>query len=355
MKNKKSKLIVLFIIIFLIIGVFISKAKLKFAFERMLASAKFSQEVEILYGEGFNNSIALSPKECLVASYIEKEEGLIFSVKVDGHWEKEAVDADALAGNTSSLAFNSKGEPSILYIDKDFSLNLAQKSEGKWNIEKIFDGAALSLNLVFDQEGNPNISFWSTSKGALVFGKRVAGEWQIEFLDSGRVGWWNSLALDQEQNPHISYYDFENKDLLYVFFNGQKWRKEIVDFEGDVGCFNSIALDSKNQTHISYFNETNPSLKYAKQTESGWNIETVSPKAGEKSKILLDEEENPIIFFIEGSDLKIAKKQEGNWKIRKIASGEFGDSSFLIDDKGNLHLLWQDLSQEKLKYLKTKL
>jgi hypothetical protein len=349
------KIIILILLVILAGTLFVSREKVNFAFGNLLASLNITQGPEIVGDGGFGNSVAMSLSGNLAVSFIDTEGKLIFAKKIGEEWQKEVVDSNALAGNTTSLAFNGKGESSILYIDKNFSLKLAKKLGENWEIEKIFDEVALSFNLVFDSKDNPNISFWSTAKGALVFAKRIAGEWQIEFLDSGGVGWWNSLALDQEQNPHISYYDFENKDLLYLFFDGKTWQKEIVDFENDVGRFNSIALDSDSQVHISYFDETNSNLKYAQKTEGGWKIETVSQEGGERTKILLDEKENPIIFFIENSDLKIAKKTDNFWKIKKIASGEFSDNSFLLDSKGNHHLLWQDLSQGKLKYLKVPL
>lgn len=349
MKNRFQIIIILFAIA---ISVFFLLERNIIQFRKLLASLDVFQEAEVISNGGFGNSFEMSPDGSLALSFIDNEGKLIFVEKVEKKWQTEVVALDALAGNETSLAFDKKGEPNILYVDQDFSLKLAKRlGYNNWESEKIFDKVALSVNLIFDKDGNPNISFWSTSKGTLMFGKKTEGMWQIEIIDSGEVGWWNSLALDADQNPHISYYDFKNGDLLYVFFNGEKWQKEVIDFEGDVGRFNSMVLGPNNQPHISYFNQTNSCLKYATKEGDGWRIETIDRQGGEKTNIVLNKNKEPIISFVENKNFKIAKKINDYWEIKKIDSGLIEDNSVLFDDKGNIHLLWYDLSQKRLKYL----
>lgn len=357
--KENFKILIIILATILVFLIFVSE-KIRFSFERFLASPEISLSTEIIGEDGFGNSLALSFQKNPAVSFLNEKEGLIFTEKINGRWRKEIVDPEGLAGNMTSLAFDEKGRPSILYIGKDFSLKLATKINKNWKIEKISDGAALSCNLVFNGQGQPNISFWNKNKGALIFGKREEGKWKIETVDSGQVGWWNDLAIDQNQNPHISYFDFKNKDLLYVFFDGKGWQKEIVDFEGDVGRWNSIVLDKKGLPYISYFDEQNADLKCAKKEKTGWEIRRIDTlgAVGERTNIVLDKNGNPVIsyFDLSNSDFKLVRKGDRGWKIQLIDSkGEVGgDNSILIDKKGNILLLWQDLLKRKLKFLSWK-
>ena len=356
--KENFKILILVLVIVLGFSIFFLNKKIRFFSGGLfLASPKDFLDIEIIDNGGFGNSLALSLEKNPAVSFLDEERGLIFIQKLGGKWQEEIVDKEALAGNDTSLAFNSKGEANILYIDKNFSLKLATKINQEWKIEKIVDGAALSLNLLFDKEDNPLISFWLTSKGALAFAKKVNSKWQIEIVDSGEVGWWNDLALDKNQNPHISYFDFKNKDLLYAFFDGLCWRKEVVDFEEDVGRWNSILVQG-DEVYISYFDEGNAKLKYAKKGKGGWEIESIdkSDTTGERTNIAQDEDGNLYIsyFDLSYSDFKLAKKAKDDKKWQTFTideKGEVGgDNSLLIDKEGNIFLSWQDLSHKKLKY-----
>ncbi|MDW8064406.1 MAG: carboxypeptidase regulatory-like domain-containing protein, partial [Anaerolineae bacterium] len=82
-----------------------------------------------------------------------------------------------------------------------------------------------------------------------------------------------SLALDGTGNPHISYYDASNGALKYARWTGSGWEIQKVDAGGDVGQYTSLALDSAGNPHISYYDASNGALKYAHWTGSGWEIQ----------------------------------------------------------------------------------
>jgi hypothetical protein len=316
---------------------------------------QITNETEIIGDDGFGNSLCLDRLQNPAVSFLNKENELFFAQRVNGRWQKEIVAHDAQAGHQTSLAFDKEGKPNILYISNNFSLKLATKINSHWKIEKIYENAALSPNLIFDKDNIPHISFWSPYKG-LMYGKKIDGKWRIELVDGGKVGWWNSLALDDKALPHISYFDFENKDLLYIFFDGTKWKKEIVDFEGDVGRFNSLILDKENLPHISYVEEnfaTKPccGVKYAEKEKDGWKIEKVDFERGaEKTKIAFFDNTFYISYF--DGKFKLAKKINNSWQIYTIAlkGNQGGDTSIFVDKNGKLYLIWQDFDNGKLKY-----
>jgi hypothetical protein len=370
--KENFKFLISLLTILLLFSVFISREKInefvsslyseiKISFEELLASPGISQEIEVIGDGGFGNSITQDNSQNIAVSFLNGKGELIFAKKVKNSWQKEIVDSQAQAGHKTSLAFSKDGRANILYIDKDFSLKIATKQNRSWKKEQIAGSAALSCSLIFDKNNTPHISFWDPNKGGLKYGRYVVydeiGKWKIETVDAGEVGWWNDLVLDESQKPHISYFDFKNKDLLYVFFNGKNWHKEIVDFERDVGRFNSITLDKDDQPHLSYFDEEKSDLKYAKKGEGGWEIETVTKNGtvGERTNIVVDQNGNPLIsyFDLSNGDFKLAKKNENQeWETKIIDSkGETGgDNSVFIDKENKLNLVWQDLTQGKLKY-----
>lgn len=350
------KFIVIALLLILILGVSISRTKINFSLKSLLASLEISDKIEIIGNDGFNNSLTLDIKENPSVSYIDETRGLIFTKRDNAGWKEEVVSVDALAGNQTSLAFDSNGAPYILYTDKNFSLKMAGKKDDKWEIEKIYDDTAISSNLVIDKTNTPHIAFWETSKVALIYGKKAQGKWEIETVENGKVGWWNSLALDQDNYPRISYFDFGNKDLLYVFFDGKSWKKETVDFEGDVGRYSKLVLDSEGNSYITYFDEKNGNLKYAKRVNGGWELEKVNSEgiSDGKSSIVLDANRNPFILFFDLTDknFKLIKKIENSWQTTNTSiKGEAdGDRFLALGMDGKLHLLVQDLVEKKLKY-----
>lgn len=332
-----------------------------------LASLSFnSKDIEKVGKKGFNNSTAVNNNSNPAVSYINKGKGLFFAQKIGNDWEKEKVAENSLAGNQTSLAFNSNGIPHILYISKDFSLKLAKrKAEGeKWEIKKIHKDAASSCDIEFYDGNDDNslgyMSFWNPSQGMMYGIKTSKGKgWKTGLLEGGEVGKWSSLAVDEQGIAHVSYLDFEEKELVYANYGKgegerKRWRKQTVDF-ANVGAWNSIALDENSSPSIGYTNKKDDSLKYAKQNETGWEIENLENLKGEEINFgYLGN--SPVISFYNGGEeeLVLVKKNQNSWEKYTIGSS-IGDSSMAIQDN-QIFLSWQDEANNSntLKFLKIK-
>jgi len=365
MPKAKTQMIFLFVffILFLILFLF---GNLKISLTASLTERKF----DLLNENGFGGSIFVDMQKRPFISFINEKGELVLMEKENNFWKKEIVSQDGFFGAKTTIKENKKGEIFILYVNKNGILKLAVKKDGSWNFEDIFKGAFLYSSLFINKDDRLYVSFWVPKEG-IFYGIKECDKWKVELVDGGEVGWWNSLSVDKNGRPHISYFDFKNKDLLYLFFNGKFWEKEIVDFEGDVGRWNSIFLDEKDEPWISYFDMTNGDLKVAKKENKGWLIEKVDTKGvvGERNNIIFsNDKKTPIISYVNGSDnsFRIAKKINNFWQIFiveesfKITSkgikGEIGgDNSIFIDNEGYLHLLWQNLFEKNLRYFKIKL
>lgn len=330
-----------------------------------LLSSIQRKNIEVVGRDGFGNSLLLNSLDEPKASYIQSNGNLVFAEKTNGIWRKEVIVKNGLPGPNISLARDRDDNYYILYFTKEGSLSLATKEKNSWKVEEIFYDASLSCNLVFDNNDIPHISFWSPQNG-LLYGTKENGKWKIDIIDYGKVGWWNDLFLDKEDNPHISYFDFERKSLLYLYFNGNYWKKETVDFGEDVGRYNSIYLERGDVPIISYFNAKEGILKVAKKSYGGWILEKVDSEGivGEETNIT-GKDQNFIISYVGLSDnsFRIAEKVNDKWHVSiidkkddftaKNIKGEIGGSnSVFLDRSGKLHLLWQDLLNDKLKYIK---
>lgn len=358
MLNKKF--LIILIIIFFLGAILVGNIY----YPDLLSSIK-RKNIEIVGQDGFGNSLILDSLNKPKVSYIQSNGNLVFAEKTNGIWKEEVVEKNSLPGTDTSLARDRNDNYFILYFTKKGSLSLAAKEKNSWKVEEIFNDASLSCNLIFDNNNIPHISFWSPKNG-LLYGKKENGKWKIEIIDYGKVGWWNDLSLDKKNNPHISYFDFGRKNLLYLYFDGNYWKKEIVDFGEDVGRYNSIYLERGNVPIISYFDDREGILKIAKKSYGGWILEKVDNKGivGEETSIT-GKDQNFIISYVGLSDnsFRIAEKINNKWYISiidkkddftvKNIKGEIGgNNSVFLDGDGKLHLLWQDLLSDKLKYIK---
>ncbi len=69
-----------------------------------------------------------------------------------------------------------------------------------------------------------------------------------------------AIAVDTQDNPHIVY---GGDRLYYAYYDGNKWRYNIVDASPGHKYYPSIALDTSGNVHISYLDHANDDLKYA--------------------------------------------------------------------------------------------
>jgi hypothetical protein len=219
------------------------------------------------YGIGFYCSIALDSIEHPHISYRSgSDENLKYAYFDGTKWNIEVVDSNGRVGWYTSIAIDKNDHPHISYTDMTNNKPKYAYFDGtKWNIEVIDtnSNSGRCTSIALDKEGNPHVAYAGVG---LKYAYKYQSNWVIEEVDNDHIGGDISLCLDSIDFPHISYNywdDYGPEKLMYVYFDGKEWHKEVVDVGTNVAIAGtSIAIDNNNFPHISYNDADN--LRYAR-------------------------------------------------------------------------------------------
>ena len=115
------------------------------------------------------------------------------------------MDTAPFSGYTSSLAFDSTGNPRIAYVDYDsnqgiYQIKYAEWTGTAWNKFPVIDNAGeASLSLALDQSGQPHISFWRNDyprPGGLIYASWVSNAWDLQIIG-------NKYRRGPQQRPGV--------------------------------------------------------------------------------------------------------------------------------------------------------
>ena len=202
----------------------------------------------------------------------------------------------SIVGTNNALTLDRYSNPVISYFDGvngDLRLITCGSTSCLFanNNIQIVDSAGfvgMFTSLALDSSGNPVISYYDDSNGALKLlhcGNAAClvelpcgfetcdGGNVFSIIDAGARGKYTSLALNSNGNPVISYYDRGNYDLKVVFCGNSACNADntirTVDSAGDIGVATSLRLDSSGNAVISYYDFTNQRLKLAQVLAPG--------------------------------------------------------------------------------------
>ncbi len=195
---------------------------------------------------GFFNSIILDAEENPVVFHGARElnyteYGLRVSRRIEGAWQSEWVDRGCFIGDVSA-ALSPEGNIAVAYYvddctvhmsyteDDEKALRYAFLDEEGWHIDIVDEAtkAGLYTKLAFDSLGNPAIVYYETESYGIgkqrdLFNLKLA-YWEEEnqrwfrqrVEEAGDVGMYNSLWFDAEDNIHISSFS-KTDNTIYLF------------------------------------------------------------------------------------------------------------------------------------------
>jgi len=270
-------------------------------------------------------------------------------------YETRIVDLGEELGQYPSVAFDSKGRPSMSYYDgRDGSLKFAELVKTEWVITTVdkwispdTGGVGAFSSLAIDQSGSPHISYMDRSRGQLKYAYLIGTEWKVKTLDQGPfVGSWTSLALDRNGAAHISYCyirtDASNPANVaeaypkYIMYDNRSAAiPEVIDpglsgayLLGDAKSFvltTSLVLNSDNTPQVAYHDPVKRSLNIARRlTGGGWAITIIDSAqnkiVGQYNSLAIDSEGKLHVSYTESypSILKYAAWDGTVWRIETV-------------------------------------
>jgi len=157
--------------------------------------------------------------------------------------------------------------------------------------------------------------------------------WMIEVIDlNGNVGRYCSAVIDSNNHIHIAYQDVDNLDLKYAYYDGTSWDKKTVYSAGDTGYYPRIAVDSNNTPHIVWYDKSTGKVMYAfwdsatgMWDDNGFSLGVpVNCSDDANLAIVLDSNNNPHVFYVNGRDLIHAYFDGTSWQTETIYTSPDG-------------------------------
>ena len=297
----------------------------------------------------------------------DKIKGEIVSKLVGVGWKIQTVDKEGDVGEYSSIAIDKEGGIHISYYDaSNHNLKYAYWNGSKWQIQ-VVDSMwknGYTNSICLDKDNRPHISYYTwvvpRKQCHLRYAYWDGSKWKFEVVDmEGNVGFCSCIKLDSKGRPHISYYDNSLEAIRYAFKTNSEWKKFIVDRgiwgggKWEAAIDTSLALDSQGRPHIAYFDQCNLDLKYAFWNGLEWKIQTVESRGevGMKPSLALDKKDRVYIAYKDATTqtLKLASLIKGKWKIQVVdKNGRL--PSIKIDKQGNPHIAYIAGPGQHLKY-----
>lgn len=328
-------------------------------------------------------------------------------------WEIETVDAAAgRYGGKCSLALDGRGRPHIAYWSsgKEPDISYARWDEEGWSVQTLDDsvnGWGCEITIRLDREDRPHIVYSSSAYSknprsscrytyACKYARPEGGKWRIDNVAAGEGDAPRlALALDNDGAANLAFLrridDTDNYriELSYGRYDGNAWEWELLAtppyFSDQLSIFlaggtepyvlngprffvrrdgrwqergipfhfGSRALDAHGRLHVAFHDD---GLIYGRQTEAGWDEETVDVKweAGCGASLALDRDGLPHISYFNDYDLRFAHFTGEEWVVGALEEYHRPlehdyDTSLAVDDEGHPTIAYFDPFSGALK------
>ena len=210
-------------------------------------------------------AIALDSRGRPVVAYTKGATEMRIATKGAGGWTNAPVVSAHV--EALDLVIDADDNPLIAYVARDEFLGtsalwFASYDGSTWSTEEIgpvsTQGIEFGVKLVLDPAGNPTMAYpVDTPVRGMQYTYLAASGWETELISSGDL-WQPSLALDSAGQPHVSFYLATTGALRYAARTGPNhWAVQTVADNKSpsvrIGRLSSIDFDAKDRGHISYY------------------------------------------------------------------------------------------------------
>ena len=310
-----------------------------------------------------------------IAYFSRAEEPCVRYARWDGEaWVAEKVEAsEEILGCDVSLALDGADAPHIVYnyyvresnprsrFGYKYVCKYARRSGEIWDVEEVATDVGYNgrLGAALDGEGRVHVAHRhyvddpEGSRDELIYSRRDADDWSHEllaarkFLD-GRV----NIVLTGEGQPRVIC------GPRYFLPRGDRW------VEKEIPGYGAAALDARDWLHLAFISIEHPfyadpedgELHYARQTEGGWDEETVDVKwaAGGGTSLALDRDGLPHISYFNNYELCFAHFNGKEWVFHTVDGSDSrvrrsSNSSLALDGDGRPVIAYFDRLTGALK------
>jgi hypothetical protein len=241
-----------------------------------------TETVDSVGNVGYQSSIAFSPLTGFPAiGYSDTTNDDLKLATWNGvSWGIQIVDAAPGSSGGISLAFDSAGNPALVYGNPQ--LKFARWTGASWAIQTIESNANNTpySELVF-KDGQPSIAYGYSTKikgkvyNQLKLARLVGSSWVSEIVADGVNAGYKSLAYAPDGNPSIAYKVGDT--LTFAHKTGSTWAIQSVETGTYFGVFISLAYDPlTGYPTISHGNGSLTNLRFLRWNGSQWNLEIVA-------------------------------------------------------------------------------
>jgi hypothetical protein len=188
-----------------------------------------------------------------------RERYVVFHAYDDRVWSGTSF---LLRGEPHAAALDSLGLVQLVMYGIDRSYLAVLRDEGsRWveyriaNTSDIAGYAALAL----DSGDRPHVVHDDGGQLRYAFSPREE-EWQTDVIEGTRTSFF-AIGVRGASTPMVAYYQSGEADVRLVVREGEGWRRETLDEDGDVGRALSMAVDDAGRARVVYFDATRRALK----------------------------------------------------------------------------------------------
>ena len=184
---------------------------------------------------------------------------------------RQFFSADLTGAQAMSLAYGSDGTPHVAYYDAaEHDLKyITRGPDGKWAAPIIVDASSADAGeepvLALDPAGGPGIAYLDAG-GSLKYAHLTGGAWTIAVIDPHNAGPHPSLTFDAAGEPIVSFYRPSSGALELAELHDSQWKlRQVAKVGGADHAGSALAVNPADGTVGIAYQSVNGTMQYLAQ------------------------------------------------------------------------------------------